>query len=75
MRVDVSTETVMTSRSRLTALLLIGLLGISACGQKGPLFLPGDSRQVRPQPPAEQNSEEDDEESSSQSNRQDSGNR
>lgn len=63
------TDFAMTSRQRISTLALIGLLGISACGQTGPLFLPGDTRQVRPQAPDEQNREEDDEESGDESSR------
>jgi len=45
--------------------LLLSLALLSACGQKGPLFLPGDASQVQSVPSAEQaqtNSGTDDEE-------------
>ena len=34
--------------------LLLSLAFLSACGQKGPLFLPGDASQVQSVPSAEQ---------------------
>lgn len=49
---------------------LIGLAGIVGCGQKGPLFLPGNPSQMRPQPPeteepaADDDEDEDEEENS-----------
>jgi len=45
-------------------MLLLSLACLSACGQKGPLFLPGNPSQIQTVPPAEQeqtNSDEDDE--------------
>jgi len=38
-------------KSRLLSALVI-VAGITACGQKGPLFLPGDPGQVRSEVPA-----------------------
>ena len=49
---------------RLIAVGVIGLLAVAACGQKGPLFLPGNPSEMRPQPPQEnedQKEEEDEE--------------
>ncbi|MGI9203856.1 MAG: LPS translocon maturation chaperone LptM [Woeseiaceae bacterium] len=46
------------------ALLLLSLAFLSACGQKGPLFLPGNPSQIQTVPSPEQeqiNSETDDE--------------
>jgi predicted small lipoprotein YifL len=46
------------------ALLLLSLACLSACGQKGPLFLPGNPSQIQTVPSAEQdqaNSDQDDE--------------
>lgn len=44
--------------------LLLSLACLSACGQKGPLFLPGNPSQIQTVPPVEQeqtNPDEDDE--------------
>lgn len=35
---------------------------IAACGQKGPLFLPGNPSEIRPIPPAEPAEQQEDEE-------------
>lgn len=46
------------------AVLLVSLAFLSACGQKGPLFLPGNPSQMQAVPPLEQeqtNPEPDDE--------------
>ena len=47
------------------ALLLLSFFVIAACGQKGPLYLPGDPSQIRSIPPVQQSAddEEEDEES------------
>jgi predicted small lipoprotein YifL len=46
-------------------LFLLTLLFVAGCGQKGPLFLPGDPSQVRTttpqQQPADDNDDDDDE--------------
>ena len=47
-----------------TVLILMSLFALAACGQKGPLFLPGDPSEVRSisqnaQPAAEQREEDD----------------
>ncbi len=45
-------------------MLLLSLTCLSACGQKGPLFLPGNPSQIQSVPPVEQeqtNPDEDDE--------------
>jgi len=51
---------------RMFVTLLLSLIVLTACGQKGPLFLPGDPSQMRSVPPqqevVEEESEEDDEE-------------
>lgn len=52
----------MISRWRLSALLLTMFAGIAACGQKGPLFLPGNPSQINPPPAAEDESNEEQEE-------------
>lgn len=54
---------------KVTTILLLAIFGLAACGQKGPLFLPGDPSQIRPQPPAadEPSDEDDDEESGRES--------
>lgn len=36
------------------AVLLVSLVFLSACGQKGPLFLPGNPSQMQSVPPLEQ---------------------
>ena len=41
----------MNKLSALIAVACLGLFGIAACGQKGPLFLPGNPSEMRPQPP------------------------
>ena len=51
----------MISRWRLSALLLIVVAGIAACGQKGPLFLPGNPSQMTPPPAAEDEANEEQE--------------
>ena len=43
----------------------LGLL-LAACGQKGPLFLPGNPSEIRPQPPAGEPAPETDEEEESE---------
>lgn len=40
--------------------LLLSLAFLSACGQTGPLFLPGNPSQIQTSPPTEQSSEESD---------------
>ena len=47
-----------------TVLILMSLFALAACGQKGPLFLPGDPSEVRSisqntQPAVEQREEDD----------------
>ena len=42
-------------------LLLLSLAFLSACGQTGPLFLPGNPSQTQTSPPAEPSTEETDE--------------
>lgn len=49
------------------AIALVSVLLVAACGQKGPLFLPGNPSELRPQPPEQgqeqpqdQNEDEDD---------------
>lgn len=44
---------------RLTAIALISIFIIAACGQKGPLFLPGNPSEIRPEPPEQEQDEED----------------
>ncbi len=58
-------ENTMQSRVSLIVILVIFFAFLSACGQKGPLFLPGDPSSLQSIPPAEElqeMSEEDDEE-------------
>lgn len=40
------------SRSHRMSLLLVCILLLSACGQKGPLFLPGNPTEVRSEVPS-----------------------
>ena len=49
----------------MTRSLLVLLLFLAACGQSGPLYLPGDPSEIRDAPPqpSETDSEEEDEES------------
>ena len=49
----------------MTRFLLLFLLFLGACGQSGPLYLPGDPSEIRDAPPqpAQGNSDEEDEES------------
>lgn len=57
------------NKAAILILACLGFLGIAACGQKGPLFLPGNPSEMRPQPPeaeevpadAEEDEKEDDE--------------
>ena len=54
----------MRSPFRVLTILLISVLATSGCGQKGPLFLPGDPSQIRTLPdtlPQDQDPEEEDE--------------
>ena len=55
-------NTIMTMQWRSCALTLLILLSVSACGQKGPLFLPGDTRQISTEMPVDEESQENDEE-------------
>ena len=50
----------MRFRGRRLLLALLIVAGTAGCGQKGPLFLPGDPSQVNPSP-AEEQREDDDE--------------
>ena len=55
---------------RMTLILTIAfacltLSSVSACGQKGPLFLPGDPSEISPEPPEQPEDEADEEESAS----------
>ena len=45
--------------------LFVFLLFLAACGQSGPLYIPGDPSEIReaPEQPAENDSDEEDEES------------
>jgi predicted small lipoprotein YifL len=60
---------------RTSAALLVLLMLISACGQKGPLFLPGDPSQIQTDVPtqsgssAEENEDTSDEEQDDDSSR------
>ncbi len=47
---------------RLLAIALIAALGVVACGQKGPLYLPGNPSEIRPEPPEEQQDDDEDDE-------------
>ena len=52
----------MTNLLRLFAVALVFGLASSGCGQKGPLFLPGNPSEIRPEAPEqEENNEEEDE--------------
>lgn len=45
---------------RIALTIALAIFGLAACGQKGPLFLPGDPSQIRPQPPAAEESPDED---------------
>lgn len=45
---------------RLLFLLAVAAGILSACGQSGPLYLPGNPSEIRAQPPAEEPEQEDD---------------
>ncbi len=47
---------------RLIAIAFVSVFIISACGQKGPLFLPGNPSEMQPQPPEEEQGQDEDEE-------------
>ena len=54
----------MSNSMKIFAAFLLTFLMLSGCGQKGPLFLPGDTSSIRTevqQIPAEESEEEDDE--------------
>ena len=46
----------MYKQSKSLVIFLFSLLLIAACGQKGPLFLPGDSNQISTSMPEQQQS-------------------
>jgi predicted small lipoprotein YifL len=46
----------MYKQSKSLVIILFSLLLIAACGQKGPLFLPGDSNQISTSMPEQQQS-------------------
>ena len=53
--------------NRLLLVCLIALLcvfAIAACGQKGPLFLPGDPSQIQTEVPSQEETEKDEDEES-----------
>ena len=58
----------MTTKSELLIAFIISLAFIAACGQKGPLFLPGSPSQIEPEradpqaAPVEESEEDDDDE-------------
>ncbi|MBT5220938.1 MAG: hypothetical protein HOI35_09750 [Woeseia sp.] len=52
-------------------LLLLSLAFLSACGQTGPLFLPGNPSQIQTSPPAEPSTEETDEDDEDDEDNQD----
>lgn len=54
--------------NRLTLTFALAIFGLAACGQQGPLFLPGDPSQIRQQPPAAE--EASDEDSDDESDRE-----
>ena len=63
------------NKTAILILACLGLLGIAACGQKGPLFLPGNPSEMRPQPPeaeeapgADGEEEEDDDDETGRNN-------
>ena len=47
---------------RLIAIAFVGIITVTACGQKGPLFLPGNPSEMQPQPPEEEQGQDEDEE-------------
>ena len=44
----------MTTRARITPGLILLVLCVAGCGQKGPLYLPGDPSQIRTPLPTEE---------------------
>ena len=56
--------------TRTLACLLLATLALSACGQKGPLYLPGDPNQVRSEVPTTNDSTVPDEEDQEEQNEQ-----
>jgi len=59
---------IMKTKSELLIAFIISLAFVAACGQKGPLFLPGSPSQIEPEradpqaAPVEESEEDDDEE-------------
>ena len=50
--------------SKRTLALLVFALSIAACGQSGPLYIPGNPSQVQEPPPEQEPPDEDDDEKS-----------
>jgi predicted small lipoprotein YifL len=52
----------MNNRYRTLAALILGLIFVAACGQKGPLYLPGNPSEIKTEVPGQDQgqSEEDD---------------
>jgi predicted small lipoprotein YifL len=60
---------------RISAALLVLLMLISACGQKGPLFLPGDPSQIQTDVPAQSGSSAEENEDTSDEDEDDDSSR
>lgn len=60
--VHAKASTAMTISNRFAAIFLTALLAVAGCGQKGPLYLPGNTSTIRTTvPPSQPPSEEEDE--------------
>jgi predicted small lipoprotein YifL len=56
----------MSISSRFIAIFLTALLAVAGCGQKGPLYLPGDTSAIRTTVPLQQAPAEDEEDEESE---------
>ena len=55
----------MSTSSRFIAIFITALLAVAGCGQKGPLYLPGNTSTIRTTvPPQQQPADDEDEEES-----------
>ncbi len=55
---------------KILLVLLCSIFAIAACGQKGPLFLPGDPSKIQTEVPAQEAVEEDDDETDDEDDNQ-----
>lgn len=54
----------MSTSSRFIAIFITALLAVAGCGQKGPLYLPGNTSTIRTTVPQQQPADDEDEEES-----------